>query len=42
MEVKKGMRKKAELGGWIHRAPLGYINVEEWIGGRRVAYVRAG
>ncbi len=38
-EVKKGMRKKAELGGAPFRAPLGYVNRREWIEGRRVSYV---
>ncbi|TMC48147.1 MAG: recombinase family protein [Chloroflexi bacterium] len=38
-EVKKGMRQKAQMGGWIHRAPLGYLNRKEWEGGRRMAYV---
>lgn len=38
-EVKKGMKQKVEMGGWTHRAPLGYINVREWVGGRRVSYV---
>jgi len=38
-EVKKGMKQKVEMGGWTHRAPLGYFNVREWAGGRRVSYV---
>jgi site-specific DNA recombinase len=38
-EVKKGMRQKAQMGGWIHRAPLGYLNRKEWDAGRRMAYV---
>src|ERR1700730_602589 len=38
-EVKKGMKQKVEMGGWTHRAPLGYVNVREWAGGRRVSYV---
>lgn len=38
-EVKKGMKQKVEMGGWTHRAPLGYMNVREWAGGRRVSYV---
>ena len=38
-EVKKGMRKKVEFGGWAHRAPIGYMNKKEWIEGRRIAYV---
>jgi site-specific DNA recombinase len=38
-EVKKGMRKKAQFGGWIHRAPLGYKNIKEEVDGRRLAYV---
>jgi DNA invertase Pin-like site-specific DNA recombinase len=38
-EVKKGMKQKAEIGGWCHRAPLGYINVNESAVGRRVSYV---
>jgi DNA invertase Pin-like site-specific DNA recombinase len=24
-EVKKGMKQKVEMGGWTHRAPLGYV-----------------
>lgn len=38
-EVKKGMRQKAQMGGWIHRAPIGYLNRKEWEAGRRMAYV---
>src|SRR5579859_7261686 len=38
-EVKKGMRKKAQLGGWNHRAPLGYMNVKEHRAGRRICTV---
>src|SRR6266700_358593 len=38
-EVKKGMRQKVQIGGWTHRAPLGYINRKESIEGRRIAYV---
>ena len=40
-EVKKGMRQKAQMGGWIHRAPIGYLNRKEWEAGRRMAYVIA-
>lgn len=29
-EVKKGMKQKVEMGGWTHRAPLGYVNVRKW------------
>ena len=38
-EVKKGMRKKVEFGGWVNLAPLGYLNKKESNDGRRVAYV---
>jgi site-specific DNA recombinase len=38
-EVKKGMRQKAQMGGWIHRAPIGYLNRKEWESGRRKAFV---
>ena len=38
-EVKKGQRQKAQMGGWTHRAPLGYLNRKEWEAGRRMAYV---
>jgi hypothetical protein len=38
-EVKKGMRQKVQIGGWTHRAPIGYINRKESVEGRRIAYV---
>ncbi len=39
VEVKKGLRKKTEMGGWTHRAPIGYVNRREFIEGRRVCTV---
>jgi len=33
-EVRKGMGQKAKLGGYPHKAPIGYLNVREPIGGR--------
>jgi len=33
-EVRKGMGQKAKLGGYPHKAPLGYLNVREPIGWR--------
>jgi site-specific DNA recombinase len=38
-EVRKGMRQKAKSGGYPHKAPLGYLNVREPIGGRQVAHI---
>ncbi len=38
-EVRKGMGQKAKLGGYPHKAPLGYLNVREPIGGRQVAHI---
>ena len=38
-EVRKGMGQKAKSGGYPHKAPLGYLNVREPIGGRRVAHI---
>jgi len=38
-EVRKGMGQKAKLGGYPHKAPLGYLNVREPIGGRQVARI---
>lgn len=38
-EIKKGMRQKVQIGGWTHRAPIGYINRKESVEGRRIAYV---
>jgi site-specific DNA recombinase len=38
-EVRKGMGQKAKLGGYPHRAPLGYLNIREPIGGRQVAHI---
>ena len=38
-EIKKGMGEKAKQGGYPHRAPLGYLNVREVVGGRQVARI---
>ncbi|MHB1488693.1 MAG: recombinase family protein [Acidimicrobiales bacterium] len=38
-EVRKGMGQKAKLGGYPHKAPLGYLNIRESIGGRQVAHI---
>lgn len=38
-EIKKGMGQKAKQGGYPHRAPLGYLNVREMLGGRQVARI---
>ncbi len=38
-EVKKGSLQKAKAGGTPFRAPLGYLNVQERIGGRSAAMV---
>ncbi|MGH9086718.1 MAG: recombinase family protein [Acidimicrobiales bacterium] len=38
-EVRKGMGQKAKLGGYPHKAPLGYLNVREPIAGRQVAHI---
>ena len=38
-EVRKGMGQKAKLGGYPHKAPIGYLNVREPIGGRQVAHI---
>ena len=39
-EVKKGMGQKAKLGGYLHKAPFGYLSVREPIGGgRQVAHI---
>ena len=38
-EVKKGMGQKAKLGGYPHKAPLGYLNIREAISGRQVAHI---
>ncbi len=40
-EVRKGMGQKAKLGGYPHKAPIGYLNVREPIGGRQVAHIVA-
>ncbi len=40
-EVRKGMGQKAKFGGYPHKAPLGYLNVREPIGGRQVAHIVA-
>jgi len=38
-EVRKGMGQKAKMGGYPHKAPLGYLNIREPIGGRQVAHI---
>jgi site-specific DNA recombinase len=38
-EIRKGMTQKAKMGGWPGRAPIGYVNVRERIGGGEVAKV---
>ena len=38
-EVAKGMTQKAQSGGTTHRAPVGYVNVEKLVEGRRVRTV---
>jgi site-specific DNA recombinase len=38
-EVRKGMLQKIKAGGCVFRAPVGYCNVRETIGGRNVARV---
>jgi site-specific DNA recombinase len=38
-EIRKGMTQKAKMGGWPGRAPIGYLNVRERVGGREVAKV---
>jgi site-specific DNA recombinase len=38
-EVRKGMGQKAKLGGYPHKAPLGYLNIREPIAGRQVAHI---
>ena len=38
-EIRKGMTQKAKMGGYPQRAPLGYLNVRETIGGRQVASI---
>jgi DNA invertase Pin-like site-specific DNA recombinase len=38
-EVKKGLRQKERMGGWTHRAPIGYVNKKVWEGTRRMAWV---
>jgi site-specific DNA recombinase len=38
-EIRKGMTQKAKMGGWPGRAPIGYLNVRERVGGRDVAKV---
>jgi site-specific DNA recombinase len=40
-EVRKGMSQKAKSGGYPHKAPLGYLNLREPIGGRQVAHIVA-
>jgi site-specific DNA recombinase len=35
-EVIKGMTQKAKIGGTVHRAPLGYVNVAQVIDGREI------
>lgn len=38
-EVKKGMLQKAKNGGCVYKAPVGYKNVREMVGGHNVAQV---
>ena len=38
-EIRKGMTQKAKMGGWPCRAPIGYVNVGERVGGRDVSKV---
>lgn len=38
-EIKKGLNQKAKMGGWPHKAPIGYRNVRETIGGRQIAHI---
>jgi len=38
-EIRKGMTQKAKMGGWPGRAPIGYWNVRERVGGRDVSRV---
>src|SRR6266511_2572488 len=38
-EIRKGMTQKAKMGGWPGRAPIGYVNLRERVGGRDVARV---
>jgi hypothetical protein len=38
-EVRKGMQQKAKAGGCVYKAPVGYKNVRELVGGRNVAKV---
>jgi site-specific DNA recombinase len=41
VNVKNGMRKKADLGGALGMAPIGYLNQSGMVEGRRVAAVVA-
>jgi site-specific DNA recombinase len=38
-EIRKGMTQKAKMGGWPGRAPIGYVNVRERVGGHDVAKI---
>ena len=38
-EIRKGMIQKAKMGGWPGRAPIGYVNVRERVGGGEVSRV---
>jgi site-specific DNA recombinase len=38
-EIRKGMTQKAKMGGWPSRAPIGYLNVRERVGGKDVSRV---
>lgn len=38
-EVKKGMGQKAKQGGWPSKAPLGYVNVRDFVEGRQIARI---
>jgi len=37
--AERPVGQKAKLGGYPHKAPLGYLNVREPIGGRQVAHI---
>ncbi len=38
-EIRKGMTQKAKMGGWPTKAPIGYLNIREKIGGKDIAKV---
>ena len=38
-EIMKGTTQKAKNGGTLARAPIGYLNVREWIDGREIRTV---